>query len=126
MLHTPLSTRILIVVFLCSGINFANAQQLYNPVTEGKITRLIDQMTLEEKVGMIHASSSFTSGGVTRLHIPELLMSDGPHGVRVEHGRGWTEIPHVNDAGTYLPTGNTLAATWNRKLGYDFGSVLGS
>ena len=53
--------------------------------TAAKIRSLIQQMTLEEKVHMIHASSSFTSGGVPRLGIPELVTSDGPHGVRPEH-----------------------------------------
>jgi beta-glucosidase len=96
-----------------------------NP-TETRITGIIKKMTLQEKVDMIHGSSSFTSGGVKRLGIPELTMSDGPHGVRFEHGRGWTAIPDVEDSGTYLPTGNTLAATWNPALGYAFGSVLGS
>jgi beta-glucosidase len=101
-----------------------NAQT--NTATEAKITSLIKKMTLEEKVGMIHASSSFTSGGVKRLGIPELVTSDGPHGVRVEHGRGWDVVAGADDAGTYLPTGNTLAATWNPQLGYAFGTVLGS
>lgn len=113
-----------------SGISLLIAnvqgQSLYNAKTEAKITRLMAKMTLDEKVGMIHASSSFTSGGVKRLGIPELTTSDGPHGVRVEHGRGWDVVKNVSDAGTYLPTGNTLAATWNPQLGYDFGSVLGS
>lgn len=94
--------------------------------TEAKINGLIKKMTLEEKIGMIHASSSFTSGGVKRLGIPEMTTSDGPHGVRVEHGRGWNVVNNVEDAGTYLPTGNTLAATWNPQLGYAFGTVLGS
>ncbi len=84
-------------------------------------------MTLEEKVGMIHGNSSFTSAGVKRLGIPELTMSDGPHGVRMEHGRDWsTDNDHVFDSGTYLPTGVCLASTWNTKLGYEYGAVLGS
>src|SRR5436190_1823720 len=93
--------------------------------TAAKINNLIKQMTLEEKVKMIHASSSFTSGGVQRLGIPEWTMSDGPHGVRPEHGRGWNLTNNSLDSGTYLPTGVCLAATWNPKLGYAFGSVLG-
>jgi beta-glucosidase len=91
-----------------------------------KSDSLIKLMTLQEKVNMIHASSSFTSGGVPRLGIPELVTSDGPHGVRVEHGRGWDELKNVLDSGTYLPTGVCLASTWNPALGYAFGSVLGS
>lgn len=83
-------------------------------------------MTVEEKVGMIHANSSFTSAGVPRLGIPELVTSDGPHGVRVEHGRGWNELQNYPDSGTYLPVGVCLASTWNPSLGFAFGSVLGS
>ncbi len=82
-------------------------------------------MTLEEKVGMIHANSAFTSGGVARLNIPELVMSDGPHGVRHEHTRYYDQADVAHDANTYLPVGTALAATWNRELGYQFGAVLG-
>lgn len=103
---------------------FVNAQLTVSQ--EAKINELVKKMTLEEKVTMIHASSSFTSGGIPRLNIPELVMSDGPHGVRVEHGRDWEADKNVYDSGTYLPTGVCLAATWNPELGYEFGKVLGS
>lgn len=93
---------------------------------EVKIEKLLSQMTLAEKVNMIHASSSFTSGGVERLNIPEFIMSDGPHGVRHEHGRDWAKDENVLDSSTYLPVGTALAATWNTDLGYKFGQVLGS
>jgi beta-glucosidase len=90
-----------------------------------KIDDLLQQLTLEEKIRMVHATASFNSGGVPRLGIPELETSDGPHGVRFEHGRGWTAQQGVDDAGTYLPTNNTLASTWNPALGYAYGAVLG-
>jgi beta-glucosidase len=93
---------------------------------QARANELVKKMTIEEKVNMIHASSSFTSGGVPRLGIPELVMSDGPHGVRLEHGRDWDADKNVYDSSTYLPTGVCLAATWNPQLGYSFGSVLGS
>ncbi|NPA37288.1 MAG: glycosyl hydrolase [Chlorobi bacterium] len=93
---------------------------------ESKIDSLIKLMTLEEKTKLLHASSSFTSGGVERLGIPELVMSDGPHGVRMEHGRDWEFDNITTDSATYLPTGITLASTWNEKLGYKYGTVLGS
>lgn len=93
---------------------------------EAAITALIQQMTLEEKLHLVHANSAFAAGGIPRLGIPELMTSDGPHGVRPEQGRNWKPPVGANDAGTYLPTNNTLAATWNRGLGYAFGTVLGS
>ena len=86
---------------------------------------LLERLTLEEKVGMIHANSAFTSGGVERLGIPEIVMSDGPHGVRHEHTRYYDKATGVEDASTYLPVGTALAATWNEELGYRFGEVLG-
>jgi len=98
--------------------------QWVNPY-EARINELVSKMTLEEKVHMIHASSSFTSGGVPRLGIPEMVMSDGPHGVRPEHGRDWQLDNNSLDSGTYLPTGVCLAATWNPQLGYAYGTVLG-
>ncbi|HKI44572.1 MAG TPA: glycoside hydrolase family 3 protein, partial [Balneolales bacterium] len=100
--------------------------QAQNTAVEHKIDSLITRMTLQEKIDMIHASSSFTSGGVKRLGIPELVMSDGPHGVRYEHGRGWTISDDPANRVTYLPTEITLASTWNPKLAYSFGRVLGS
>jgi beta-glucosidase len=109
------------VVILFTHISIAQ-----NADTLAKINSLIKQMTLEEKVNMIHASSSFTSGGVKRLNIPELTTSDGPHGVRPEHGRDWNLDNDKLDSGTYLPVGVCVAATWNPELGYAFGSVLGS
>lgn len=112
--------------FLLCTQTTVSAQQQTNAITEAKITALIKKMTLEEKIGMIHGSSSFTSGGVKRLGIPELTTSDGPHGVRPEHGRDWNLKNRGDDSSTYLPTGITLASTWNPALGYAFGSVLGS
>ncbi|MFP5042542.1 beta-glucosidase family protein [Parasediminibacterium sp. JCM 36343] len=97
-----------------------------NTAIEHKIDSLLHLMTLEEKVTMIHAASGFTTGAVPRLGIPELVMSDGPHGVRPELGRYWVKEKEIADSGTYLPTGICLAATWNPRLGIEFGKVLGS
>ncbi len=93
---------------------------------EAEITALLGKLTLEEKVHLIHANSAFAAGGVPRLGIPEVMTSDGPHGVRPEQGRNWKPPVGANDAGTYLPTNNTLASTWNPALGYAYGTVLGS
>ncbi len=115
-------------IFLCLII-FTRPADLFSQGrqdTSARIEGLLKQMTLDEKVHMIHASSSFTSGGVPRLGIPELIMSDGPHGVRPEHGRDWILDNNSLDSGTYLPTGVCLAATWNPQLGYAYGGVLGS
>ncbi|MEM1215168.1 MAG: glycoside hydrolase family 3 C-terminal domain-containing protein [Bacteroidota bacterium] len=117
-----------LALLLGSACDTPSSPETEEPTVDlaAKIDSLLAKMTLAEKVQMIHASSSFTSGGVERLGIPELIMSDGPHGVRHEHGRDWTKDENVRDSSTYLPVGTALAATWNPALGYRFGQVLGS
>lgn len=93
---------------------------------DAEIEKLISQMTLEEKIGMLHGNSMFTSGGVKRLGIPELKMADGPLGVREEISRdNWAPAGWTNDFATYYPAGGALAATWNADMGYTFGNSLG-
>lgn len=45
--------------------------------------------------------------------------------MRPEQDRNWKPPVGANDAGTYLPTNNTLAATWNRGLGHEIGYIRG-
>ncbi|MFW5751434.1 MAG: glycoside hydrolase family 3 protein, partial [Planctomycetota bacterium] len=102
-------------------------QERRGPAVEVAIDELIAQMTLEEKVGMCHAESAFCSGGVERLGIPPLVMSDGPHGVRQElDPQTWDPVAGADDAVSYLPVGTALAATWNPERARDFGEVLGA
>jgi beta-glucosidase len=93
---------------------------------DAEVNALLKKLTLEEKVHLLHANSAFAAGGIERLGIPEIMTSDGPHGVRPEQGRNWKPPVDANDASTYLPTNNTLASTWNPALGYAYGTVLGS
>ncbi len=93
---------------------------------DAKIDKLIAQMTLEEKIGMLHGNSMFSTGGVKRLGIPELKMADGPLGVREEISRdNWSAAGWTNDFATYYPASGALAATWNTKMAYTFGNSVG-
>src|SRR5690349_7935270 len=53
---------------------------------EKRIDDLLGRLTLEEKVALCHANSIFATAGVPRLGIPELVMDDGPMGVREDVG----------------------------------------
>lgn len=93
---------------------------------DAEIDKLISQMTLEEKIGMLHGNSMFTSGGVKRLGIPELKMADGPLGVREEISRdNWAPAGLTNDFATYYPAAGALAATFNQEMAYTFGNSVG-
>lgn len=110
-------------------------------LTAAQIRELVAQMTLAEKVSMIHGgpegadcnsnpdagpifpvvSPSFAgcagqagyNRGVPRLGIPPLRQTDGPAGIRLGH------------EATALPAPVVLAATFDRRSATDFGSVLG-
>ena len=93
---------------------------------DAEIDKLVSQMTLEEKIGMLHGNSMFTSGGVERLGIPELKMADGPLGVREEISRdNWAPAGLTNDFATYYPAAGALAATFNEEMAYTFGNSVG-
>ena len=53
-------------------------------MTEQRIEELVKELTLDEKIGMIHGAGLFRTEGVKSLGIPPLKMSDGPMEVRNE------------------------------------------
>ncbi len=93
---------------------------------EERIESLLSQLTLDEKIGMIHGAGIFRTAGVPRLGIPSLVMSDGPMGVRAEFGDGeWVGAGHGADKVSYLPCNSAIASTWDRDLARSAGRVLG-
>jgi len=117
---------LLVFVVLFSTV-FAGGNKHKESALDKKINALISQMTLQEKVNLLHGNTMFTNGGCERLGIPQLKLSDGPHGVREEisltsfRSAGWT-----TDSASYFPTETAVAATWNRTLAYKQGEALGA
>jgi len=94
--------------------------------TEARIDDLLGRLTLEEKIGLVHANGLFRSGGVERLNLPYLWTDDGPQGVREEVGLNtWSAAGRTDDFATALPPGLTIAATWNPALAEEGGQVIG-
>jgi beta-glucosidase len=92
---------------------------------EARINNLLPQLTLEEKVSLVHGNANFTTAGVPRLGIPELWMDDGPLGVREEVGEQFKIVGRTDDFATAMPATLGLAATWNPELAVAYGSVIG-
>jgi len=90
-----------------------------------KIDEIIGQMTLEEKVNMLHAKHMFVSAGVERLGIADMKYADGPFGIREEmQPDGWAGLGWETDKATFFPTGSALAATWSPELAYAYGTGM--
>lgn len=83
-------------------------------------------MTVEEKTRLSYAQGKFSSPGCPRLGIPELWMSDGPHGVRAEiNWNDWGYAGWTNDSCTAFPALTCLAASWNPLLAEKYGQAIG-
>ena len=87
-----------------------------------KNNNLIKKMTLEEKAALCTGASPWTTTPVERLDVPELIMSDGPHGVR--------RVPDINSMAieslpaTCFPTASCLASAWDVDLLRKMGEAL--
>jgi beta-glucosidase len=71
---------------------------------ETRVEKILDQMTLQEKLDYIGGVNAMSIRPIPRLGVPETRMSDGPLGVR-------RDTPS-----TRYPGGVALAASWNRAL----------
>ena len=93
---------------------------------EDRIEDVMKRLTVEEKVAMVHAQSKFSSPGVKRLGIPEIWMTDGPHGIRAEvYWDEWKQARWTNDSCVAFPALTCLAATWNEDISYLYGKSIG-
>ncbi len=111
----------------------AFAQQTQKPLylddaapIEQRVEDALKRMSVEEKIAIIHAQSKFSSAGVQRLGIPELWMTDGPHGIRPEVlWDEWEQAGWTNDSCIAFPALTCLAATWSEDMSYLYGKSIG-
>lgn len=89
----------------------------------------LDKLTIEDKVRIISGLDTWHTVGVPAADVKSVLMSDGPHGLRLqvnEDGQTGDNLGFNGSApATALPTGSALASTWNRELLAQTGNVIG-
>ena len=124
MKYTRLFSFALLTILLtgnAAGQNRKSALLEYDRQIDG----IISQMTLEEKINMLHAKHMFVSAGIERLGIADMRYADGPFGIREEmQPDGWMPLGWTNDKATFFPTGSALAATWSPDLAYAYGTAM--
>jgi len=122
---------LILIFFVITGCNKSkhittNSNASNSKEIEVKIDSIISLLTLEEKVALCHAQSKFSTKGVDRLGIPEIWMSDGPHGVRAEISwDSWDYAGWTNDSITAFPALTCLASTFNPDLASQYGMAIG-
>lgn len=73
---------------------------------EEMVSKLLKQMTLEEKVSLVSGRDFWSLHAIPRLGIPSLSVADGPTGLRSPN----------SDPATVFPVGVAVAASWNPEL----------
>ena len=91
--------------------------------SESKISELIQKMTLEEKVSLCFGKDFWSTLGIESLGIPSIIMTDGPHGVRLAKGGGAEGVFNAIPA-TCFPTASALSSTWNEELIEEVGTAI--
>ncbi|MEI3173340.1 MAG: glycoside hydrolase family 3 C-terminal domain-containing protein [Lachnospiraceae bacterium] len=92
---------------------------------EHDLKKIISQMTLEEKAGMCSGLDFWHLKHVDRLGIPEVMVSDGPHGLRKQDDKG--DHLGMNDSikAVCFPPACLAACSFDRDLMHEMGSAIG-
>lgn len=90
-----------------------------------KYQDIISQLTLEEKAGLCSGFDFWHLESVERLGIPSVMVSDGPHGLRKQQGKGDHLGLNESIPATCFPTAATVASSWDRSLVRRMGEALG-
>lgn len=83
-------------------------------------------MTLEEKCYLFSGKDFWQTRSVERLGIPNMTLSDGPHGIRKQVGAGDQLGLNPSLPATCYPTAATIANSWDPALGEEIGEHLGA
>ena len=104
---------ILLTAALCACTASLLAQEI-TPEVKARAAEIVSKMTLEEKIGYISGDEDgFSIKAVPGVGLPQLLMADGPQGVR------------NRTHSTLYPCGVAAAASWNRDAAHLMGQGIG-
>ena len=84
---------------------------------EERVTDLLQRLSVDEKIKLLAGNRFYQTHSIKRLGIKPFKMTDGPYGV-ARHSSLFRK-------NTKFPGGKSLAATWNRKLAFQFGKAAG-
>lgn len=89
------------------------------------IDEILSQLTLEEKASLCSGRDFWHTKAIKRLDVPEVMMCDGPHGLRKQEGEGDHLGINVSIETNCYPTASALANSFDREVLHTLGEALG-
>ena len=86
---------------------------------------LLKKLTLEEKCALLSGAETFKTRGMPEHGIPQIWLSDGPHGLRKQAGESDHLGLNPSVPATCFPTASAIANSWDAALGEEIGAALG-
>ena len=86
---------------------------------------LLKKLTLEEKCALLSGAETFKTRGMPQHGIPQIWLSDGPHGLRKQAGESDHLGLNPSVPATCFPTASAVANSWDAALGEEIGAALG-
>ena len=86
---------------------------------------LLKNLTLEEKCALLSGAETFKTRGMPKHGIPQIWLSDGPHGLRKQAGESDHLGLNPSVPATCFPTASAVANSWDAALGEEIGAALG-
>lgn len=86
---------------------------------------LLKELTLEEKCALLSGAETFKTRGMPEHGIPQIWLSDGPHGLRKQAGESDHLGLNPSVPATCFPTASAVANSWDAALGEKIGAALG-
>ncbi|WP_296665758.1 glycoside hydrolase family 3 C-terminal domain-containing protein [Demequina sp.] len=93
--------------------------------TYAKAEQIVSTLSTEDKIRLVSGRDSWTTEALEEHHVPSILMTDGPHGVRKQ--KGSTDHLGLNESvpATCFPPAVTMGSTWDVALAEEVGAALG-
>ncbi|MBO5931835.1 MAG: glycoside hydrolase family 3 C-terminal domain-containing protein, partial [Clostridia bacterium] len=90
-----------------------------------KAREQIQKLTKEQKAALLQGKTVWTTYAFAHADIPEIFLSDGPHGLRKQAGAADHLGLNASVPATCFPTAAGMANSWNLELAEELGRALG-
>ena len=90
-----------------------------------KHPEILKKLTLEQKTALLSGRDVWSTCAFPQAGVPSMVMSDGPHGLRRQLGRGDHLGQRPSQPATCFPTAACLAGSWDPALLEEVGRTLG-